>query len=43
MQTFDVSNDKRDGIVAPPPVVITRTPLDQVKSKLPFGGGDKKK
>ena len=30
-------------IVAPPPVVITRTPLDQVKSKLPFGGGDKKK
>lgn len=26
----------------PPPVVVTKTPLDQVKAKLPFGG-DKKK
>ncbi len=31
-------------IAAPPPVVVTRTPLDQVKERLPFGGkGDKKK
>ena len=28
-------------VVVPPPVVITRTPLDEVKSRLPFG--DKKK
>jgi hypothetical protein len=31
-------------VVTPPPVVVTRTPLDQVKERLPFGGrGDKKK
>jgi hypothetical protein len=29
-------------VTVPPPVVVTKTPLDQVKAKLPFGG-DKKK
>ena len=30
-------------IAPPPPVVVTRTPLDQVKARLPFGEKDKKK
>ena len=29
-------------IATPPPVVVTRTPLDQVKARLPFGGDRKK-
>jgi hypothetical protein len=29
---------KAPTVVAPPPVVVTRTPLDQVKARLPFGG-----
>lgn len=33
---------KAPPVAAPPPVVVTRTPLDQVKERLPFGG-DKKK
>jgi len=34
---------KAPAVVAPPPVVVTRTPLDQVKDRLPFGKGEKKK
>lgn len=30
-------------IAAPPPVVVTRTPLDQVKARLPFGGDKAKR
>jgi len=30
-------------IAAPPPVVVTRTPLDQVKARLPFVDRDKKR
>ena len=30
-------------MVAPPPVVVTRTPLDQVKARLPFGAKGEKK
>lgn len=30
-------------VVTPPPVVVTRTPLDQVKARLPFGDRDRKK
>lgn len=33
---------KAPTVYVPPPVVVTRTPLDQVKQKLPWGG-DKKK
>ncbi|WP_201721589.1 DUF1353 domain-containing protein [Caulobacter sp. B11] len=29
-------------VFAPPPVIVTRTPLDQVKEKLPWGDGKKK-
>lgn len=29
-------------VATPPPVVVTRTPLDQVKARLPFGDRDKK-
>jgi hypothetical protein len=35
---------KAPAIAAPAPVVVTRTPLDQVRERLPFGGkGEKKK